>query len=102
MKIQKLPGRVNWYHGNGNDIAIGRFYCLDDDRTKVDVFIRDRLGNITYQIGDGRQIDKSSMDKSDRKEIRADGIHYWLLEKHENEHRNNLARILEQQIKDLL
>lgn len=57
MKIKKLPGNVNWHRGQQFDIALGKVYTLNatGDRTKIDVFIRDRRGNIQYRVGDGRQ-----------------------------------------------
>ncbi len=57
--IKKLPpGNVSWHPGKKFDIALGEFYTLNaiGDRTKVDVFIRDKTGNIQYRVGDGRQI----------------------------------------------
>jgi len=59
MRINKVTsGDVNWHEGNKYDIALGKIYTLNamGDRTKVDVFIRDRQGNIQYRVGDGRQI----------------------------------------------
>lgn len=60
MKIRKVPpGNVNWHLGTKFDVALGDIYKLNamGDRTKIDVFIRDRTnGEIQYRIGDGRQI----------------------------------------------
>ena len=59
MRINKVPsGDVNWHEGNKYDIALGEIYTLNamGDRTKIDVFIRDKKGNIQYRAGDGRQI----------------------------------------------
>ena len=59
MEIKKLPpGKIIWHLGEKYDIAIGECHVLNatGDRTKIDVFIRDRKGNIQYRVGAGRQI----------------------------------------------
>ena len=45
MKIRKVPpGNANWHHGAKFDVAFGDIYTLNamGDRTKIDVFIRNR------------------------------------------------------------
>ena len=58
MKIRKVPpGNANWHHGAKFDVAFGDVYTLNamGDRTKIDVFIRNRTsGEIQYRVGDGR------------------------------------------------
>lgn len=37
-------------------VAIGKVSQLSENRTKVDVFIRSPTGNVSYRVGDGRQM----------------------------------------------
>jgi len=59
MTITKLPpGTVTWHLGKKLDIAIGKTYSLNRNgtRTKVNVYIRDKDGELHHRIGDGRQM----------------------------------------------
>ena len=57
MIIRKVPpGGARWHAGERYMVAIGKVSQLSENRTKVDVFIRSPNGNVSYRVGDGRQM----------------------------------------------